>query len=67
MKTGLKFESGKIVATLADGIDADKDGVMAAEAEIGIKIDLAEAINEAFKTDASWLKGIIETLGVMKG
>lgn len=66
MKTGMKFEGGKIVANIADGIDSDKDGVMALEGEMLVKLDLAEAINEAFKTDPEWLKSIIGSLGMLK-
>lgn len=64
MESKVKFEGGKIVATLSDGVDSDKDGVRSAEADLTVRIDLAESINEAFKTDPEWLKGVLGNLGL---
>ncbi len=64
---GFKFEGGKLIVTVAAGLDSDKDGVKAVDAKIDIAIDAAEAINEIFKKDVAWLNTILGALNGVKG
>lgn len=66
VKPEMKFENGKIVVSVSAQLDTDKDGVPSAETSLVQKIDLAEAVNEAFKTDAQWVIDLVGKLGILK-
>ncbi len=64
MVTEFKVEAGKIIISAQDGIDKDKDQVHSVSAKLSVEVDLAEAINEAFKVDPQSIIDIIKKLGL---
>lgn len=59
-KPEIKYEEGKIVAKVNQGLDADKDGKNSIEAELLVKIDAIEAVSEIIKNEVpQWLLDLI--------
>jgi hypothetical protein len=61
MKPEIKFENGKLVASVKVGVDVDNDGINSVGADVTIYLDAKEVVTEIIKTEIpSWLKDLLE-------
>lgn len=62
----LTFVDGILQGNIGGGYDGNQDGKPSVSADINLKVDAAEVVEEIFKTDAAWLMKIISQLQASK-
>lgn len=60
MSQKIEMKDGKVHVTLQTGLDKDKDGNMSLEADMVLKLNPAELINEIAKKDMALLEAILK-------
>jgi hypothetical protein len=61
-KPSFKIENGQLVVDASIAIDSDKDGKVAGEASLSLKLNLAEVLNEVVKKDMPLIEAILSQI-----